>query len=255
MSNFLRGIKELVNACPGESRIPAEQLADEIRKRRIRTYASAIHLLANRSTETNIRQFICNLVGYLHYRPAWATLLAIASDPSEVSELRMLAMSELGSVGCKLASKPLVQFLTSNETSELRARAALSLGWLCDVRAVSPLLQRVSDRAENEAVRVQSAEALGVMADMTDRFPHRQATDVLLGELAAASGSVKFGIVYALSTCGDERAIPSLEAVTKDKSFDDKVGHKKAIKEEAHFAILSIKRRVVLTGTPIIDHP
>jgi hypothetical protein len=95
--------------------------------------------------------------------------------------------------------------------SHVRARAAVALGKLKDVRAVEPLIEALSD--SNESVRTSVAEALGELGD-------ERAIEPLIAAFADGI-EVRFYAAEALRLIGTPEALAAVEAWEKRERGED----------------------------------
>jgi HEAT repeat protein len=188
--------------------------------------------------DAQVRATACCVLGRRRdKRSVWALLSAFGDARSEVF---WEAAKALASTRSRHALRPLAAALAGEQDHEKRKAAAYALGWLGDVRAVEPLLERFADTAEDPSVRGQAAESLGYVLEYLrmQARPDREAVDALIAALRDPSAEVRFWAAFALGHTHDQRAIPELERLAE--TDHELVPRWWAVSKEARDAIASI---------------
>ena len=186
------------------------------------------------------RWALVHVLGAIHKKPAFDTMLAELKHPSYV--VRKRATNSLGGFKERRAVDPLITILeNSNEMKSIRAGAASALGGLKDERAAASLLTALSD--ENAEVRLQAAAALGNLKDRKavaklseivenplepddvraiattalGNIGDKTAEPVLIRALDIRVGDIAKNAIIALGKLESETAIPKLIAILEDK--------------------------------------
>ena len=144
--------------------------------------------------------------------PAWKRLFgdvqtAPVSDAWEAAK----ALTKHRSQNCGDALIALMLRRDAPERSEI---AAYVLSWMSLRRSpVGAFLVCLSDRQQNEAVRGQAAEGIGLrfMCDRRRTRERSRAEAALIRNLDDSSATVRFWCCYALGTLRSARSIPRLE--------------------------------------------
>jgi HEAT repeat protein len=132
--------------------------------------------------------------------------------------VRREAANALGVKRSRAAVQPLIQILTTDKETSVRAAAALALGKIQDEAAVVPLVNvltgntpgKKSKKRENEFLMRSAAQALGEIGSRTG-------VPALIATLAdeKSETDVRRAAAEALGAIGDVTAVPALKTAAE----------------------------------------
>ena len=209
----------------------------------------AVELLvaALRDKEPRVRETAAIQLGRQKDTRAVSPLLNVLADKLKDKGIRTEAARALGEIGDPRASKALLDALEDTEPDSPRHIAALALGHLRDRGAVAPLLKVLTDKLEDECLRINAVIALGEIGDpraskallevlnSTEPYWLRRRAASALGRLRdrgavqslsrifrdrGANSSLRIYCVNALSEIDPQAAVPPLLEVIENKDDD-----------------------------------
>lgn len=142
------------------------------------------------------------------------------------------------------------RILRHEERAAVRQAVTFALSWHGDRRSWPLFLRLLADDRESSAVRGQAAEGLAYNFRRKRRGSagYEAALRVLVAALESDSVEVRYYCVFALGASGDDRMLPVLRRLRRDRTRSKRfVG---TIGAEAREAIESIEMRLAMeTGT------
>ncbi len=135
--------------------------------------------------------------------PIAASSLAIAVKDQD-RRIRELAVRALGRTGNPSLSPILLNVLNSDQSTEVRQRAAESISKLGDNSGLKQMLRILKNDNEPEEVRAAVASAVGILGSMTE-------VPVLISLLKSASVLLRTNAATALGKIKDTSALPTLK--------------------------------------------
>jgi HEAT repeat protein len=191
-------------------------------------------LLRSVDVSVDVKEVICSLLQTVRSKMSTGILLKVFRD-EENTTLRHMAMLALSVIRSEKALNFLIEILrTSPNAQKCEDVVYILSGYYENERAVSVLVDVLSDKNQASQVRAQAAEGVGGIGD-------NRHTKVLVQNLKDESIDVQFWCIYALwQVCMDTSAIPELEKFIGNKTI---IGNMFIVEEEAKVAIRCIKAR------------
>jgi len=165
--------------------------------------------LADSGEIVGVRTSLPWILGEIGGPDALEALVAALKDKNPI--VRGEAAKGLGWMCNPKAVPPLLDTLENDDSARARAVAAWSLGRIGDRRAAEPVVAALGDAAKE--VRRSAARALGDLGD-------RRAVEPVAAALGDAVKEVRWWAAHALGALGDPRAVPALVAALKDTEAD-----------------------------------
>jgi len=173
-----------------------------------------IDLCCNPAIGSKGRVEACFLVGQLRHPDDVRPLIAVATDAAE-PELIWEALSAVGAIGSRRATRSLLMLLRSTKSVVRRRGAVFALMQLADERARGVLAGIAGDPSEDEQARGLAIEALGLLAE------DKRSLAVIISALSDRSVGVRYSALCAAGALRAKSALPAVERLLGDNSVGD----------------------------------
>jgi hypothetical protein len=158
----------------------------------IKNPRDAIKIALDRKNKTKSRVSACFVLGQLNPPgSAQALLRLVRTEQNE--RIDWEAFSALGFIGDRRITKPLLKMLRNSTRRSRRQQIAYALWFLADARTKPVLIELLSNKKEDDAVRGYAAEGLGSLR------PSLRSLEALASALEDASVNVRVSALCGLS--------------------------------------------------------
>lgn len=187
-------------------------LAPEMAVIGAQTPSDLIKICGDPQRKTEDRELGCFLLGQMRFREAVPVLLEVASSSNQL-KLFWAALSAIGSIASRRATRPIHQILNTTNIPAKRQAAVFALSLLQDKRSQRTLIRVLVDKGEDDCTRDLAAEALGSLV------LNHQISKVLIEALKDSSPRVRYGALCGIGALRDKTAKDAVRSLFEDQAI------------------------------------